>query len=584
MKIKVNEKDVKKLFIIILSILFFQSLIQEIDYGLPYFQNGDENAFIKSTLYFFGFFTHANQTLTDPIYGPFFNFILSGLIAFLYNFFITSLTFSDFQNFIFLNPDKFLLFSRLSSLIVATLSLFVLFLIYKKLKIKTIIFYLSLISISLSPIFIDVGIIAGKNIYVLFLYLIQIYFFLKFFLKIEKFNIYSYLIFGLLASFSWGLNYWCALPSIYAIIFLHFIKYKYKNLNYFLIWGFTFFCIGFLPNFLLSSTNPFAHLLDYETIGTIYPDSNNKISIYFFEFYNAIRYIFITEKISILLVILILSFFLITKKNFKSISLHKEIIFVFFIFILEPIILIALAEGSYPQFRYFITSIIILNIALAYILDRIYTNISKRWEIFFSSFLIIIFSITYFNKINIHYKFNEVISKKYNQYTLFENFKNENVLYIFSNMLIRENKKNILFYQELINSEFIVIDTNADGRNSKSELEKKIKLLDKYEKKSIYPNSNNIIILDSAYKITDYKKFSDYISNKFDLLVIQNDISTPSFNPIIQSFINKKKSFKKIDNPNNLLTARSLLQKILNKKSDINNTIVGPSIYLFELN
>ena len=58
MKIKVNEKDVKKLFIIILSILFFQSLIQEIDYGLPYFQNGDENAFIKSTLYFFGKVTY----------------------------------------------------------------------------------------------------------------------------------------------------------------------------------------------------------------------------------------------------------------------------------------------------------------------------------------------------------------------------------------------------------------------------------------------------------------------------------------------------------------------------------------------
>ncbi len=46
----------------------------------------------------------------------------------------------------------------------------------------------------------------------------------------------------------------------------------------------------------------------------------------------------------------------------------------------------------------------------------------------------------------------------------------------------------------------------------------------------------------------------------------------------------KKKSFEKIENSKNLLTARSLLIKILNKETDIKNTIVGPSIYLFELN
>ena len=585
MKIKINKKVIEKLFIVILAALFFQNLIQVIDYGLPYFQNGDENAFIKSTLYFFGFFTHANQTLIDPIYGPFFNFIFSGLIAFFYNFFLTNLSLIDFQNFIFLNPDKFLFFSRLSSLIIATLSLFVTFLIFKKLKIKTFIFYLSLISISLSPIFIDVGITAGKNIYVLFLYLIQIYFFLKFFLKIEKFNIRSYLIFGLLASFSWGLNHWCALPSIYAIIFLHFIKYKYKNLNYILIWGFTFFCIGLLPNFLLSSTNPFSHLFDQGLISGRYINYNNRILIFFFEFYDSIKYIFTAEKISILLALLILSFFFITKKNFENINLHKEIIFAFFIFIIEPIILISLAEGSYPQFRYFITSIVIFNITLAYMLDRILKNIVKRKiKIFFSFFLILIFSITYFNKINIHYVFNKIINKKYNQYTLFENLKNENVLYIFSNMLIRENKKNILFYKDLIDNDFIVVSSNADGRNSKSELEKKINILIKYEKKSIYPNSNDIIFFASDYKINDFKKFSKFISDKFDLLVIQDDTSTPSFQPIIQTLINEKKSFEKIENSKNLLTARSLLIKILNKETDIKNTIVGPSIYLFELN
>ena len=151
-------------------------------------------------------------------------------------------------------------------------------------------------------------------------------------------------------------------------------------------------------------------------------------------------------------------------------------------------------------------------------------------------------------------------------------------------MLIRENKKNILFYKDLIDNNFIVVNSNADGRNSKSELEKKINILIKYEKKSIYPNSNDIIFFASDYKINDFKKFSKFISDKFDLLVIQDDTSTPSFQPIIQTLINEKKSFEKIENSKNLLTARSLLIKILNKETDIKNTIVGPSIYLFELN
>ena len=72
-------------------------------------------------------------------------------------------------------------------------------------------------------------------------------------------------------------------------------------------------------------------------------------------------------------------------------------------------------------------------------------------------------------------------------------------------------------------------------------------------------------VVGADYKINDFKKFSKFISDKFDLLVIQDDTSTPSFQPIIQTLINEKKSFEKIENSKNLLTARSLLIKILNK-------------------
>ena len=97
----------KYLFLSLIIILFTIGLYSQINYGLPFFQNGDENAFLKSTLYFFGFFTHANQKLIEPISAPFLNFLISGFLSFLYNLTVTNLSFSDFQNYIYLNPDKF---------------------------------------------------------------------------------------------------------------------------------------------------------------------------------------------------------------------------------------------------------------------------------------------------------------------------------------------------------------------------------------------------------------------------------------------------------------------------------------------
>jgi hypothetical protein len=46
----------------------------------------------------------------------------------------------------------------------------------------------------------NISTIMGKNSCNLLIYLIQIYFLIKYLLKIEKFNIKSYLIFGILAA------------------------------------------------------------------------------------------------------------------------------------------------------------------------------------------------------------------------------------------------------------------------------------------------------------------------------------------------------------------------------------------------
>ena len=63
----------------IICSIFFIFYFQILDYGLPYFINFDEITHIKSINYFYGFFTHANQNIHEPIYAPFIHFIVSGI-------------------------------------------------------------------------------------------------------------------------------------------------------------------------------------------------------------------------------------------------------------------------------------------------------------------------------------------------------------------------------------------------------------------------------------------------------------------------------------------------------------------------
>ena len=72
----------------------------------------------------------------------------------------------------------------------------------------------------------NIATIFGKNSSYLLIYLIQLYFLIKYLLKIDKFNFKSYILFGLTASIAWGINYWPAFISIYAIFF-----YITKNLD-----------------------------------------------------------------------------------------------------------------------------------------------------------------------------------------------------------------------------------------------------------------------------------------------------------------------------------------------------------------
>ena len=139
-------------------------------------------------------------------------------------------------------------------------SIFILYLVFKKLKINFIIYGILLITFSTSLVALNVSTIMGKNSSYLLIYLIQLYFLIKYLCKIERFNLKSYFIFGLLASLAWGVNYWPAFISIYAVFYLHFKKLRFSKINYLLIFLIIFFLFGPLANSFFVSKQPFAFI------------------------------------------------------------------------------------------------------------------------------------------------------------------------------------------------------------------------------------------------------------------------------------------------------------------------------------
>ncbi len=560
--------------------LFFFLLSSEITYGLPFFLNGDENTFIKSTLYFYGFFTHVDQKLIDPITTPLLNFLLSGFIGVIYKIFFTDLLFSEYQNFIFLNPDKFVLFSRISSLLVSSGSVILSYLILKKLKIKSSIFFLFLLSISLSPIFIDVAIVGGKNAYLLFFYLIQIYFFLKYLNNPEKFTFKIYILFAVLGAIAWGINLWGSLPSVYSILFLHYQKYKFKEINKIIFFGILFCLIGVFPNYFLSSGHsPFQHLFDSSMIDNdhiMYP-VKNRFYIFFHEIYQSIYLIFVTEKFTSLIIILLIIYLVKDKKNIKDFNYKIKIVLTFIFFIFEPAILFAIAEWSYPQFRYFGPSVIILNFLFIYLSYIFFSNlINYKYKIVFISFFMIIFFNSIYSKINIHYKFKESIDKKFIQYQTFDKYSDKKVIYSLSNLVMRENFETLNLYRNLLEQKILTPAIHADGKNSLEQIEKKISILQKSEERNILPSSKNLIFLGQEFDINKKKDLVNFLKKNFNTIVLEKD------NNNLNKILTDEKFEKNVLKSMEIYTARTLLERILDNPK--NDYIVGPEIYIYNLN
>ena len=153
-----------KFFYLFFIISFFIFYLKLHKYGLPYFVNNDETAGMKNLLYFYGFFSYANQNIVETFSYGFINFLSSGFLILFKNIFFWNFSLANLKDFIYLNPDILFGFGRISSLIFCCLSLFYFYLISNKLNLNKYYVITSFLAFSFSYLFLDISIILDISI------------------------------------------------------------------------------------------------------------------------------------------------------------------------------------------------------------------------------------------------------------------------------------------------------------------------------------------------------------------------------------------------------------------------------------
>ena len=501
-----------KVFIFSIPICFFLFNLNDLKFGLPLFLDEDESAFMKSTLSYLSYLTGIKSDLVDPIYAPLINLLLILKYVLFNELIINSLDLSQIKSKIYFNPELFIYYGRVASLTITTISIYLLFLIFKKLKINFYLISFSLIIFSTSLVTFSISHVNGKNSFYLLFFLIQIYFFLKYFLKSERFNFKSYCLFGILASIGWGINYWTAIVSIYAVIILHFRNFRYKkikNLSYFFL---IFIFFGPVINYIFSSGQIFGHVFDFDRASSF--NLNYFLQNFLKELIFSFKIIYNVEKGLILLTILT-PFFLILKKNN-----NKDIFIFILILVFEPIFLFSIAEKVTPQLRYFAGIICIILILNCIIFNELIKNYNKR--IFLSLFCILNI-IFIFNHVKIINEINYLISKNHSFYK----FKNENIfntktVYII-NASLRKSLKNNLLYLELHKNN--LIKNQRFEKDNLQEIQKKINKI-KTNKHYFIENKKMkedlVVFNHKIFEIKNYEDFFNHLKKDYSYIVIDD--------------------------------------------------------------
>ena len=136
MKQKSYYRYIEVIFVLAVTIIFFKYRSNEVSYGLPYFWNRDEIAFQGSVLSSLSILTGYFEKNYNPFYTSVFNLIIILKSIFINEFLINSLNFAQIKSKIYFNTELFVYYGRLGSAITASSTIFCLYLIFKKLKIK----------------------------------------------------------------------------------------------------------------------------------------------------------------------------------------------------------------------------------------------------------------------------------------------------------------------------------------------------------------------------------------------------------------------------------------------------------------
>ncbi|MDC0956207.1 hypothetical protein OAR20_01985 [Candidatus Pelagibacter sp.] len=539
MKTKSTYSYLQLWFVLSLIGLFFLYNLQYISYGLPFFVNTDESAFIGSTLSSFSILTNYFEHNYNPLYAPLLNLIFIVKSIFIGEMLINGLDINQIRLKIYFNPELFTFYGRVANLLITCVSVFILFLIFKKLKINFKIYSILLITFVSSSVIYNISTVFGKNSSYLLIYLTQLYFVIKYLLKIDKFNFRSYFLMGFLASIAWGVNYWPSFISIYGIFLLHYNKFKSSKINYLLIFFIIFIIFGPIIN------TYFVGRLPTEFISPSY-EINLSMDLFIKSFLNDILksiIIIISNEKNIILLIFLTPFFFISKyTNFKK----EYLIIVFLIF--EPIILFSLSEKIIPQLRYFagVNSIILILTALT--LNELCKKKNRaNYLVILLVFINLYFIYGNFKTVQ---KINDVITKNHSFYNFNEKIDVEKskILYLI-NLKSQETLEQNMFYLELYQND--LIEKNVVTKNFIEVSKNKIKKIQNIKNFSIInPDlKKNIIYFNYTHlQISNLDKFFKFISKKFDYVALEESevfyLDNPEFQKKLKNYIHKNFLFK----------------------------------------
>jgi len=574
-KIK-NLKKIELILVISLICLFFIKQSNILDYGLPFFQQEDEGAFLKSTISFVSFLSGIKSELLDPFFGSLINLLLTLKLLFINELLINSLSLSEIKQKIYNDPSILIIYGRYNSLIVTTLCFFLLHLIFKKLKINFLVYFPLLVSLSLSLFTSTISLVNGKNSFYLFFFLLQLYFLIKYYFQIDKFNKYTYSLFSILASLSWGINYWCSIVSFYGILVLHLKKFKFKNYHYLSYFLLGFIILGLFPSLFFEDY----FFLNFFSRGG---ETESFIIIQFLEKLFT-KFLFSFEIILNTEIFMVIYFSLFIFYIFKNLE-NKKIIILLTILIFEPILIFGIAgDEVVPELRY-LSGLICLMYILSALMVKDLSNYYKS-KFIIPIFILLNIAIIIDKTVN-YVNLNNVISQNHSFINFFEKNKNINQDTLYLGLDTRKNLKNLDLYKNL--HEKKIITNKLFKKDNYQSILKKIDLEKKSNeelknKKIIDLNVMNINLFD----IQNYKIFFEEIEKKYKYVTIQEN-NDEKFNNL---FNYVKSNYHKVDqtfdqkdlNYNNSL--RDIFKFLYKGGSakKLDNFILGNNYSLYKLN